>query len=69
MKFIGKHRFSGFRGGRHNWSEMSKLDETIRQLHFADAKILGFVYNGKSVESKYYKKRGYYSSDYYYYKK
>ncbi len=54
---------------RHNWSETSKIDETIRQLRFADAKILGFVYNGKSTESKYYKKRGYYSSDYYYYKK
>ena len=54
---------------RHNWSETSKVDETIRQLRFADAKILGFVYNGKSTESKYYKKRGYYSSDYYYYKK
>lgn len=51
---------------RHNWSELPKIDETIRQLQFADAKILGFVYNGKSVESKYYKKRGYYSSDYYY---
>ena len=51
---------------RHNWSEMSKIDETLRQLRFADAKVIGFVYNGKSSENKYYKKRGYYSSDYYY---
>lgn len=54
---------------RHNWSEMSKIDETMRQLRFADAKVLGFVYNGKSVESKYYRKRGYYKENYYYYKK
>ncbi len=51
---------------RHNWSEISKIDETMRQLRFAEAKVLGFVYNGKATESKYYRKRGYYSSDYYY---
>ena len=46
---------------RQNSSEYSKINESIQQLDFADAKILGFVYNAKSQEgmiskdSKYYK--------------
>ena len=51
---------------RNNSSEFSKINETLRQLDFADAKILGFVYNGKDEHKKYYKK-GKYSK--YYYKK
>lgn len=45
---------------RHNTSEYSKLNETVTQLEFAHAKIIGFVYNAKSQErlinkgSKYY---------------
>ena len=56
---------------RHNSSEFSKINETLRQLDFADAKILGFVYNGKDEQKKYYK-NGKYSKYYYnnyYYKK
>lgn len=54
---------------RHNDSEYSKINETLRQMDFADAKILGFVYNGKDEHKKYYKK-GKYSKYYsYYYKK
>ena len=56
---------------RHNDSEFSKINETLRQMQFADAKILGFVYNGKEEHKKYYK-RGKYSKyyyNYYYYKK
>lgn len=55
---------------RHNESEYQKIGETLRQMHFADAKILGFVYNGKDEHKKYYK-NGKYSKyySYYYYKK
>ena len=56
---------------RHNSSEFSKINETLRQMNFADAKILGFVYNGKDEQKKYYK-NGKYSKYYYnnyYYKK
>ncbi len=55
---------------RHNESEFSKINETLRQMQFADAKILGFVYNGKEEHKKYYRK-GRYSNYYYnyYYKK
>jgi len=41
------------------------ISETIRQLQFADAKIIGFVYNGLNVNKKYYKKGSYYKSGYY----
>lgn len=56
---------------RHNQSEYSKINETLRQLNFADAKVLGFVYNGKDEHKKYYKRGRYskYYSNYYYYKK
>ena len=56
---------------RHNSSEYSKIKETLRQMDFADAKILGFVYNGKAEYKKYYKKGKYskYYYNYYYYKK
>lgn len=56
---------------RHNESEFSKINETLRQMRFADANIIGFVYNGKDEHKKYYK-RGRYSKyyyNYYYYKK
>ena len=52
---------------RHNKSEYSKVNETLRQMNFADAKIIGFVYNGKDEHKKYYKKGKY--NNYYYYKK
>ena len=56
---------------RHNESEYSKINETLRQMQFADAKILGFVYNGKEEHKKYYKRGKYnkYYYNYYYYKK
>jgi hypothetical protein len=41
------------------------INETIRQMRFADAKIIGFVYNGLNVSKKYYKKGSYYKSEYY----
>lgn len=45
---------------RHSQSEASKIAECLRQLKFSDAKIIGFVYNGKSDSKKYYKKSRYY---------
>lgn len=51
---------------RHNVSENQLVAETIRQLHFADSRIIGFVYNGKREEKKYYKKRNYYYISKYY---
>ncbi len=50
---------------RHEKSEYQMISETIRQLQFADAKIIGFVYNGLNVNKKYYKKGSYYKSGYY----
>lgn len=52
---------------RHNASEFQKINETLRQMQFADAKILGFVYNGKEEHKKYYRSGKY--SKYYYKKK
>ena len=55
---------------RHSKSEYSKICEMLRQLDFAGAKKLGFVYNGVDEQRKNYK-RGKYSKyyyNYYYYK-
>ncbi len=51
---------------KHNNSEYAKVEDTLHQLEFANAKIIGFVYNGKAFENRYYKKgrKGYYY-DYY----
>ena len=55
---------------RHNESEYHKISETLRQMQFAGAKILGFVYNGKDDRKKYYKStkynKYYYHNKYYY---
>ena len=47
----------------HGSTEISQMDETIRQLNFAKANVLGFVYNCKPASRKSYKK----NSKYYYY--
>ncbi len=53
---------------RHERTRRSELQETIRQLRFAKAHILGFVYNGYSHGSGYYRRRSSYSyKNYYYY--
>lgn len=43
---------------RQNYCDRSSMEETIRQLRFADAKILGFVVTGANTQSKNYKKYG-----------
>lgn len=58
---------------RNGYSENQLLNEALRQMRFADAKIIGFVYNGYAEGKKSYKKgkyskhynRYYYDSDYY----
>ena len=47
----------------HDNTGTSQMDETIRQLNFANANILGFVYNSKPASRKTDKKK----SKYYYY--
>ena len=47
----------------HDSTGTSQMDETIRQLTFAKANVLGFVYNSKPASRKAYKK----NSKYYYY--
>ncbi len=47
----------------HGSTEVSQMDETIRQLNFANANVLGFVYNSKPAARKAYKN----NSKYYYY--
>ena len=55
---------------RHGFSEYQDIGEMFRQLQFAKAKIIGFVYNGKGEEKKYYyKNRKYSKYGEYYYKK
>lgn len=52
---------------RHEKSEYAKIQDTLHQLDFAGAKIIGFVYNGKNLENHYRKtsKNKYYYYDYY----
>lgn len=50
---------------RQNSSEYSKINEALRQMDFVDAKIIGFVYNAKSLDGKIGKDSKYYK----YYKK
>lgn len=44
---------------RHGFSEHKDINEMLRQLHFSESKVIGFVYNGKGEEKKYYKYRKY----------
>ncbi|MBQ3592325.1 MAG: CpsD/CapB family tyrosine-protein kinase, partial [Clostridia bacterium] len=51
---------------RQNYVDKRVLDNTVRQLRFHDANILGFVMNGTEIEKKYYRKsyyKNYYSSE------
>ncbi len=44
---------------RQNYADKHELDNTIRQLRFHEANILGFVMNGTEEEDKYYKNKYY----------
>lgn len=50
---------------RHNYTKKKNIREAVRQLKFAEVNILGFVYNGFSRGSGYYKKGGRYYKHYY----
>lgn len=55
---------------RHKHSELSKVDEALRYMKFAECNIIGLVYNGKGQTRKYYKyRKNYYYNKYYYQKK
>lgn len=47
-------------------AEFKNVSDTLKQLQFADSKIIGFIYNGKSLPSRHSKRYGY---NYSYYKK
>ena len=53
---------------RQNSSEYSKINETIQQMEFANANIIGFVFNGKTHEGAIGKDSKYYKYKYQYYK-
>ena len=53
---------------RHNYSEYGRISDVLRIMSFADAKILGFVYNGKSNNNTYYKRNKNYYYKHHYYK-
>ena len=43
---------------RQGYCDRRAIDETVRQLRFADAKILGFVMTGADTQAKGYKRYG-----------
>mgnify|MGYP003290771363 CR=1 FL=1 len=45
---------------RQNYCDRASIDEVVRQLRFAEAKILGFVMTGANTQSKGYKRYGNY---------
>lgn len=56
---------------RNKYTEYQRISEALRQLRFAEAKVIGLVYNGKGGTKKYYKSKKYgkyekYYNDYYY---
>ena len=51
---------------RHNYSEYGSLSGIIKTMKFAGAKILGFVYNGKTQNLSYSGSKKYYKRSHYY---
>lgn len=45
---------------RQNYCDRASIDDTVKQLRFAKAKILGFVMTGADTQSKNYKRYGNY---------
>ena len=50
---------------RQNISEFKKVEETMRQMNFARAKLIGFVFNGKTSDGLLKKGGKYYKYSYY----
>lgn len=60
--FRGVNFFDGFKVEHRNLALSHSIEtETVRQLHFAEAKILGFVMTNAALEGKkkYYKNYNY----------
>ena len=51
---------------RHNYSEYGRMNNVIRIMNFAEAKVLGFVYNGKSANTRSIGNKNYYYKHHYY---
>ena len=51
---------------RHNYSEYGRMNNVIRIMNFAEAKVLGFVYNGKSTNTRSIGNKNYYYKHHYY---
>ena len=49
---------------RQNVCDKKSLAETVRQLRFSQAKLLGFVMSGSDTKQKKYRKKYYGSEDY-----
>ncbi len=49
---------------RQDYCDRGALNDTMRQLQFADTKILGFVMSGADTQQKAYKRNNYYNHDY-----
>lgn len=49
---------------RENYCVKRALDETMRQLQLAEAKVLGFVMTDSDIQKKGYYKKGYYKEGY-----
>ena len=49
---------------RQNWCDKKSLAETVRQLKFSQAKVLGFVVSGSNYKLKRYKDKYYNSKNY-----
>lgn len=45
---------------RQDYSDFRSVDEMVRQFHFVEGKILGFVVTGADTQRKYYKRYGSY---------
>jgi len=51
---------------RHNYSEYGRVSDVLRIMDFANAKILGFIYNGKSNNLHYRNNKKYAYKHHYY---
>jgi Mrp family chromosome partitioning ATPase len=49
---------------RHEYTDKNSIDEAIRHLRIANAKLLGFVYNGNTESNPTYAKKYYGSGKY-----
>lgn len=51
---------------KHDTTKTREITNTVKQLRYVNANIIGFVYNGFRIAEKTYKRRGYYGGSYRY---